>query len=51
MLYTGWSSVTDAKGNAYWDFGDSYQLPGLLLNGTVFRDSDGDGQMDSINNP
>ncbi len=50
-LYTGWSSVTDAEGNAYWDFGDSYQLPGLLLNGTVFRDSDGDGQMDSINNP
>jgi len=29
-----------------WDFGDEDQLPALILNGVIFRDSDGDGKLD-----
>ena len=39
-LYADWEV------SGYWDFGDSQQLPGLILNGTVHRDSDGDGALD-----
>lgn len=46
-LYVGWADVKDAKGNAYWDFGTTEQLPGLVLNGTLYRDSDGNGVLDS----
>lgn len=46
-LYSGWSALKDTKGNAYWDFGSNQQLPGLVLNGVVYRDSDGDGYLDA----
>jgi len=46
-LYVGWDKVKDAKGNSYWDFGTAEQLPGLVLNGTLYRDSDGNGVLDS----
>ena len=42
-LYTEWSNAIDDDGNKYWDFGSTIELPGLLLNGTVYRDGDGDG--------
>lgn len=46
-LYVGWGNVKDSKNNAYWDFGTKEQLPGLVLNGTLYRDSDGNGVLDS----
>ncbi len=49
-LYSGWADATYSDGDdkvvAYWDFGTGTQLPGLNLNGTVYRDSDGDGSLD-----
>ena len=39
-LYAGWQA------SGYWDFGDNQQLPGLILNSVVHRDSDGDGSLD-----
>ena len=49
-LYSGWADATYSDGDdkvvAYWDFGTGTQLPGLNLNGTVYRDSDGDGLLD-----
>jgi hypothetical protein len=49
-LYHGWGdlSYVDSSGNhrAYWDFGNANQLPGLNLDGVVYRDSDGDGMLD-----
>jgi len=45
-LYVGWSSELDAKGNPYWDFGSNTQLPALVINGRILRDSDNDGQLD-----
>ena len=38
-LYAGWDS-------GLWDFGTNAQLPGLILSGTTYRDSDGDGSLD-----
>jgi len=40
-LFDGWDP-------AIWDFGDSTQLPALLINGIVVRDSDGDGTLDAF---
>ncbi|MCK7597221.1 thrombospondin type 3 repeat-containing protein [Microbulbifer sp. CAU 1566] len=45
-LYSGWADLEDGSGNDYWDFGGDTQLPGLLLNGVVYRDTDGDGSLD-----
>jgi hypothetical protein len=49
-FFRGWGDLTyiDSAGNtrAYWDFGSANQLPGLNLDGVVYRDSDGDGQLD-----
>ncbi|WP_420591704.1 hypothetical protein [Bacterioplanoides sp.] len=39
QLYKGWD-------NTVWDFGSKNQLPGLMINGQVYRDSDGDGVSD-----
>lgn len=51
VLYSGWETETYDAGTSapvpYWDFGDSNQLPGLLINGVVHRDSDGDGVLDA----
>lgn len=38
-LYENWDSDV-------WDFGSDRQLPGLIMNGVVYRDSDGDGTLD-----
>ncbi|MCA6064360.1 autotransporter subunit C, partial [Thalassolituus marinus] len=50
-LYAGWGDAVyiDAEGNtqSYWKFGTNSQLPALNLNGTLYRDSDGDGAVDS----
>ena len=43
-LYAEWSSDV-------WDFGTNQQLPALIINGRVFRDSDGDGTVDVNNAP
>ena len=45
-LYDNWGDYTDADSNSYWDFGTAIQLPGLNIDGTVFRDSNGDGTLD-----
>jgi len=46
MLYENWGGYIDANSDPYWDFGTTMQLPGLNINGTVFRDSNGDGTLD-----
>ena len=38
-LYENWDSEV-------WDFGSDRQLPGLIMNGVIYRDSDGDGTLD-----
>ena len=38
-LYSTWDS-------SVWDFGSNQELPGLIINGVVYRDSDGDGSLD-----
>ncbi len=39
-LYAGWDTTS-------WDFGSIRQLPGLIIGGIIYRDSDGDGLLDS----
>ncbi|WP_339074507.1 GLUG motif-containing protein [Teredinibacter turnerae] len=46
-LYAGWSDALAQDGTPIWDFGTATQLPGLRINGVIFRDSDGDGSLDS----
>ena len=50
VLYENWGSYTyqDEQGVniPYWDFGTSSQLPGLNINGVVYRDSDANGVLD-----
>jgi hypothetical protein len=44
-LYENWDSEV-------WDFGSDRQLPGLIMNGVAYRDSDGDGALDvNLNTP
>ena len=44
-LYENWDSEV-------WDFGSDRQLPGLIMNGVVYRDSNGDGTLDvNLNAP
>lgn len=45
-LYRNWGEERDTDGTPFWDFGHAYQMPGLALNGRIFRDSDGDGYLD-----
>ncbi|WP_420811457.1 hypothetical protein [Microbulbifer mangrovi] len=46
-LYEGWSDYQDTNANSFWDFGSESELPGLYLNGAVYRDGDGDGALDA----
>jgi hypothetical protein len=46
-LYAGWDSIQNLEADPAWDFGNNQQLPGLNLGGTVYRDADGDGTLDS----
>lgn len=45
-LFWAWETSTDTDGTPFWDYGNRLQLPGLVLNGRLFRDSDGDGLLD-----
>ena len=36
-LYLGWGAYLNAEGQPVWDFGRASELPGLLLNGVVYR--------------
>ncbi|HRH78696.1 MAG TPA: hypothetical protein PK129_15225, partial [Cellvibrionaceae bacterium] len=45
-LYEGWSNERDSNGQPFWDFGSATQLPGLRLFGKIYRDGDGDGQLE-----
>jgi len=47
VLFVDWSSHINSNNEAYWDFGDNDELPGLLINGAIHRDSDGDGSTDA----
>lgn len=47
VLYQGWDLIVNDRGQPYWDFGKSGQLPGLRIAGRIIRDSDGDGQLDT----
>jgi hypothetical protein len=38
-LYASWDATV-------WDFGSNQELPGLIVDGVVYRDSDGDGALD-----
>ena len=41
ILYQGWDFHVDANGDPVWHFGTSSQLPGLRINGKIFRDGNG----------
>jgi len=43
-LYRDWP--VDSAESIYWNFGSRQQLPALTLNGSMYRDSDGDGILD-----
>jgi hypothetical protein len=43
-LYPTWDSTI-------WDFGTSSELPGLIIDGVVYRDGDGDGALDANHAP
>ena len=43
-LYPTWDSTI-------WDFGTSSELPGLIIDGVVYRDGDGDGALDTNHAP
>ncbi|WP_300426178.1 hypothetical protein [uncultured Thalassolituus sp.] len=45
-LFSNWADFIDEDNDAYWDFGDTDQLPGLRINQSIYRDSDGDGSLD-----
>ena len=42
LLYDNWDIFTNSKGNPAWDFGTSSDLPGLLIDGIVYRDGNGE---------
>lgn len=46
-LYVGWDSIVSASQDSYWDFGASGELPGLCLDGTVYRDANADGELEA----
>lgn len=45
ILFNTWDTATD-NDQLLWDFGSDSELPGLILNGVTYRDSDGDGSLD-----
>ncbi len=46
QLFLDWDQPTNSNGGALWDMGTTDELPGLNIQGTLFRDSDGDGVLD-----
>lgn len=45
-IYKDWATQKSSNGEILWDFGSASQLPGMVFNGVVYRDSDGDGVID-----
>lgn len=45
-FYKDWD-VAYENGVNVWDFGSEKELPGLVINNVIYRDSDGDGILDS----
>ena len=45
-LYNQWAEFLNESGAPVWDFGTSGEVPGLSFGGTVYRDGDGDGNLD-----
>lgn len=45
QVYIDWP-IDDSQ-NVYWDMGTANQLPALVMFGKTYRDSDGDGRIDS----
>lgn len=46
-LFQSWYDYVSPNGEAYWDFGSRDELPGLMINGVVYRDADGDGELEA----
>ncbi len=46
-MFKDWLPANNGDSNI-WAFGTAIQLPGLRLNGKVYRDSDGDGTLDDV---
>ncbi len=47
---SSWLGLVDENDNFIWDFGDSLELPGLMMGGILHRDGDGDGVLDADEN-
>lgn len=47
-LFEDWDKALDSNQNPIWDFGNEEQLPALIANDLVMRDSDGDGIFDYL---
>lgn len=45
-LFHTWANYQDNNGYDYWNFGSENELPGLSINGEVYRDANGDGVLD-----
>lgn len=45
-----WIGLVDENDNFIWNFGSGLELPGLVMNGILHRDSDGDGVLDADEN-
>ena len=45
-IYGDWDSTSTGGDRVLWNYGTSSQLPGLILNGVVYRDADGNGTLD-----
>jgi len=45
-MYFDWDSTSGGGDRIVWNYGNSSQLPGLILGGAVYRDGDADGVLD-----
>lgn len=43
--YVGWNSYLNDDSNPAWDFGTTAELLGLIIDGVVYRDIDGNGNI------
>ena len=50
-LFDGWEIYVDSNGIPLWEFGTSSQLPGLRINGRVYRDNNYNGTIESSTAP
>jgi hypothetical protein len=47
-LFANWNTYVDEDGAPYWNFGTSSELPGLCFEGMLYRDAQGDGELDAV---